>query len=377
MRAGFYEALKDFVATQPTDVRTNESWSTIATYLAFRDTLGREILSHDRAYARGVKSEDAYERRLSAILRNTASALVPGTTDPRAVLRDRFGVWGTEPGKSNGVSGIHLGHVISDEQKRISQDGRDGQIRLIVLDNMIHNSFSAWLMDGESAPGGWAVDGSTIVQVRPRYLALIDEFASLALPGPALGRAKAEIARQGAVDHWIANMDPIAFLPAVKARLRLGAIQVLSNKVRSVARSEAEFQREFRKSYWAALIGSSILAHEGRHVLDQVTFQGACALSDDQLEYRAKLSEIRFAPLPRLAVSSIFSPLFGGSSGHGQANRRLFSEYARWIEANRGEIKGYDPSLTPLEQLDRLTDAQLVEVAASLEPITEDCGNPS
>lgn len=118
---------------------------------------------------------------------------------------------------------------------------------------------------------------------------------------------------------------------------------------------------------------SSIVAHEGRHVLDQISFPGECALANEELEYRAKLSEIRFAPLPRLALSSIYSSLFGGNSGQGIANARLLADYARWIEANPGSIKSYDPSLSPLEQLGRLEDEQLVEIASSLEPQPKAC----
>jgi hypothetical protein len=270
------------------------------------------------------------------------------------------------PGKSNGVSGVHLGHVVVDDRQKVSQDGRAGEIRFVAIDNMIHNSFSAWLMDGASAPGGWAAD-ATIVQVRPRYLMAIDGFARMAQPGRARTQALRDIEIQRATDRSIAAKTPVAYLPGVRSRLRLDAIDALAADVRRALGPRDSFEIAFRKAYFDASVASSITAHEGRHVLDQASYPEACALTNEELEYRAKLSEIRFAPRPRLAMASIYSPLFGGSSGHGIANRRLLGEYAAWIDANAAKIAGHDPALTALEQLDKLSDGQLVEIAAALD----------
>lgn len=372
MRLGFQQGLVDLASRVGEDTSGRKEWADLRAYLAFHAKLSQTILTHDRGYARGKRNEEAYEASLSQILRETADELEPGATDYRDVLRRRFGVWGTEPGKSNGVSGIHLGHVAEDDWRTISQEGRTGEIRIIVLDNMIHNSFSAWLMDGLSAPGGWAVDGSTIVQVRPRYLLLIDEYARLATSAAARSRAMADIEEQRHADRLIAEAQPISFLPGVKQRLRLQAIEQLANKFGGESRHSAEFEIGFRRAYWSSLTASAIAAHEGRHILDQKSF-AACPLADAELEFRAKLSEIRFSPLPRLALSSIYSGLFGGSSGHGIANKRLFTEYASWIEQHRDQVDRYEPQLSALEQLDRLTDDQIVAVAASLEPRDEGC----
>jgi hypothetical protein len=370
MRTGFLEPLKDYLMLQhaPRDPSRDSGWSTVSAYLAFRERLDPFILEHDRAYARGSRSsEEVYEDGLRAILAETARELRPAGGDPRAILREEFGLFGTEPGKSNGVSGIHLGHVVDDRRRNVEQDGRTGSIRLIVLDNMVHNSFSSWLMDGASGVGGWAADGDTIVQVRPRYVLLIDEYSQVSRSGPARDRAIEEIRRLRAADREIAKDEPIAFLPGVRAALRLLGIDTL---VASIPRDKSEGERDqlFRRAYWDALISSSIIAHEGRHVLDQAQYSGSCALSSEELEYRAKLSEIRFAPVAQLALSSIFSPLFGGTSGHGKANKRLMEDYARWIEKHGPQVAGYVVGVSPLEQLDRLSPAQIVEVANALEP---------
>jgi hypothetical protein len=371
MRVGFYEDLRGY--SERHRLARSAGGDPIDVYLELHEALTREILAHDRRFARaGADEEKAYEERLSAILAR-ASARVGGGEDPQETLYRTFGLWGTKPGRSNGVSGIHLGHAIIDERQKVTQDGRTGEIRFIALDNMIHNSFSAWLMDGASAPGGWAVDGATIVQVRPRYLSLVDGFARIAVPGAARENALAEAETLRASDRSIAAESPIAFLKGVRTRLRLAGIDSLARTVRAALKPGESFQIAFKRAYLDALIASAITAHEGRHVLDQATFTGACALADAELEYRAKLSEIRFAPSAWLALSSIYSPLFGGTSGHGTANKRLMSEFAEWIAAHPTDVRGYDAALAPLEQLDKLTEQQLRSIAASLEPAQQPC----
>lgn len=373
MRAGFFEILENldaqgYRATDSTVV------SRLGAYRQMRRDLSRLILAHDRAYARaGATDEAGYEARLTAILERTARTVDPASKDVMATLRAAFGLWGTNPGKTNGVSGIHLGHVVVDEQQRVSQDGRIGTIRFIAIDNMVHNSFSAWLMDGRSAPGGWAVDGATIVQVRPRYLQLIDGYARLAHPGAARRRAEAEALELSASDREIVKAQPIAFLPGVRARLRLQGIDRLTSLTRATASSAEDFEIAFRKAYWSALVTSSITAHEGRHVLDQSSFRGGCVLSNDELEFRAKLSEIRFAPVPKLALSSIYGPLFGGESGHGIANERLIRALVRWMDEHRSQLPDLRADKSLIEQLDLLSDNQLVDAARLLEPPPTPC----
>ena len=374
MRAGFYDDFRGYAERRGLAKSGHADWEPLAAYFDLRETLAREILAHDRQHARaGATEEDAYEKRLTDILTRAAARAGATGTDPIEALHRAYGLWGTAPGKSNGVSGIHLGHTVVDDRQKVTQDGRSGEIRFIALDNMVHNSFSAWLMDGASAPGGWAVDGVTIVQVRPRYLIIIDGFARNARPGVARTEALREIEAQRVTDRAIARATPIAFLPGVRSRLRLGGIDALAAQVHRSLEPGDSFEIAFKKAYLDASVASSITAHEGRHALDQATYRKACELANPELEYRAKLSEIRFAPSPRLALSSIYGPLFGGTSGHGIANQRLMTDFAKWIEANRDKVKGYDPALTPLEQLDKLSDAQFVEVATGLEPKDKGC----
>lgn len=125
----------------------------------------------------------------------------------------------------------------------------------------------------------------------------------------------------------------------------------------------------FLRAYDDARVESSIFAHEGRHAID------ATLLSDDvgpeKREFRAKLSEVVFAPVPRLGLRAINSPDTGDPTPHGSANRRILCGLAEWIEARADGIERFDPALPALPQLDRLDDARLRDAFRSMDPLAD------
>ena len=58
-----------------------------------------------------------------------------------------------------------------------------------------------------------------------------------------------------------------------------------------------------------------------------------------------------------------------GDTPHGIGNRRVLEAYRRWMRAHRSEIAGFDANQPTLSQLDKLTDAQIVAVARSIDPL--------
>ncbi len=111
---------------------------------------------------------------------------------------------------------------------------------------------------------------------------------------------------------------------------------------------------------------SSIFAHEGRHAIDaqfEKIGDGAA------LEYRAKLSEIAFASVPRLAFGGIINENIGNATPHGQANLKLMKGLVSYMDAHRREIPRLDPARPLLGQLDLLSDDQLRAAARSLDPM--------
>jgi hypothetical protein len=92
--------------------------------------------------------------------------------------------------------------------------------------------------------------------------------------------------------------------------------------------------------------------------------------SASQPEFQAKLSEIAFAPDPKLAMTSgIIANNIGSDSPHGVANSRIMKGIVEWMKAHQAEIAGLDPRRPLLPQLDRLTDAQLITIARGMDPL--------
>ena len=87
-----------------------------------------------------------------------------------------------------------------------------------------------------------------------------------------------------------------------------------------------------------------------------------------ELEFRAKLSEVAFAPNPRGALGSILSPV-GPPTAHGSANERLLKGIVAWMQTNANAIAGLDLQRALLPQLDKLKDDQLRAACRSMDPL--------
>jgi len=315
------------------------------------------------------KAFEADVRRLWGSLRWEGKAplfdekLFEGSPDTE--LGKRFGILLTRRGKTGGVEDLHAGHRVIDEKRNVEQYGRRAAVRFVALDAMISNGYETWMWDGSRAHGGWGRTGF-IVQVRPAY-------AGGALHGwqelnDLSRRAKADERLAGETERDVARAakDPYAFLPGLALRLkRQGRVAILEAE-RANGLSGDELRSAFLAASERAVQESSIFAHEGRHAID-AEFE---KIKDSAtLEYRAKLSEIAFAPAPRLAFSGILTDNIGDGGPHGQANLKLMKGLVAWMDAHRPEIAGLDGSRPLLPQLDKLTDVQLRAAARSLDPM--------
>jgi hypothetical protein len=118
-------------------------------------------------------------------------------------------------------------------------------------------------------------------------------------------------------------------------------------------------------------VEATVFAHEGRHALDQRYFKSELdALSDDERELRAKLSEVAFASDPLLALTgSILGAGLDESTGHGKANLRFRHLLVDWMAAHGAEVAGLDPTRPLLVQVERLRAAQLVALVRAADPL--------
>jgi hypothetical protein len=338
-----------------------------------------------RDVARGKADASAWKRELT----KATEALWNGLSWPNGAppfdkkalegalggeLDTRFGTV-ADAGMTGGIPNLHMGHRVIDEKRTAEQYGRRATIHFIALDAMVSNGYETWMWDGHGAHGGWGETG-LIVQARPAYAGgALYEWQELTDPER---RTKADVrtAEETSRDDERAAKDPYAHLPGLALRLRRQGLQRVLDELTAKGVSGAALQTAFVAAVDRAVIESSIFAHEGRHAIDAEFethffgfFLGWGFRSSAALEYRAKLSEIAFAPAPRLAFGGILNGNIGSATPHGQANLKLMKGLVSWMNTHRAEIAGLDPKKPLLPQLDKLTDDQLRDAARSLDPM--------
>lgn len=290
--------------------------------------------------------------------------------DKRAGLLRAYGIYG-QWGETDGHPSIHLGHAVQRDRRRVEQYGHRAEVAFIALDNMLANGFNSWLWDGAAAAGGWTEEGPVIVQVRPEYTSTPLSGWSLYSGGPGRRRLLARAPERDRTDLAALRDSDVAYLPGLADRLNLQVADQVGRRAQLAAGRGGDLRRAFLAEYWRASFQQSIFLHEGRHALDRTLVRGLSRWFDDDLEYRAKLSELALADYPRLALFQINSDSIGGDGSHAKANFKVLQGYVDWIRAHPGEVAGFDPGRPPLAQIDKLSDPQLRAVARSLDPIAK------
>ncbi len=367
VRGGFltetrrFDALRDVAGRAAKD----PAYKPVAVYFALRKRFDDATLAFNRSYARGHGDQAAYEAEAEHILSDAAKSLRDG--DAKTVLGDDLGLlWMS--GRTGGVASVHIGHKVEDTRYHVQQYGRQGEVRFISIDNLASNGYQSWLWDGLGQTGGWSNDSGTIVQVRSAYTS--GPLGDLASFDPVLtAKYDADLKRFEQQDADALKTKRVIFLPALQARLNHEARDQVAAKAKADAvRTGQPYERTFLKLDWDAAVGHSIYIHEGRHALDHAEFQGPRALPGEELEFRAKLSEIELGEFPRMPLATILSGDIGDDTAHGKADARIMEGLAAWIEAHPSAVAAYDASVPAAEQIDKLSDEQLRAIAKSLDP---------
>ena len=324
-------------------------------WLASFDAAGRELWPR---IAWGGKSAPHYDRERLA-----------------AELDRRFGVE-LKLEKSAGAKDLHLGHRVVDERRTVRQYGREADVRFVALDGMVSNGYQSWAWDGRAEHGGWA-NASMIVQVRSSYVGAALS-AWHAVSDPAVTRSIAEkIALDSERDEARGRSTPVAYFPSVVERMRRDASAELVEGLRATGLTGRDLQAAFVREYARLQRESSIFAHEGRHAIDQrMGVLGGGGWWWDR-EFRAKLSEVAFAPRPRLALEAIMFSNIGDRTAHGRANQRIMEGVLAWMREHQGDIAGLHPSDPLLPQLPQMSDAQLRAAFASMDPLRKGKPGPA
>ena len=279
-----------------------------------------------------------------------------------AELGRRFGAV-FQLGITGGYYDMHMGHVVGHENRVVSQYGHSARVTFLVIDGVVTNGLQSWAWDDAGGHGGWQ-RRDTIVQVRPMF---VEHALSLFVSGDTVRRAheRASIASDSILDLSIARSDSIGYLPGVAGRLRRDGRDALLDSLHRAGVPDSLLGREFVRVASRLIRESSIIAHEGRHAIDD----GLGAFTPEEREFRAKLSEIAFAARPKIVMSSIMHPNIGDATPHGRANARVMYGLTRWMRAHVAEIRGFDAKQPVLTQLPLLTDDQLRRAFRSMDPL--------
>ncbi len=345
-------------------------------YESFIRDVRRTTDLYYRDVARGTSDPDAWMKKL----RRRATRLWKGLSWPAGrppfdekvlersadtELGTRFGTAGGA-GSTAGFRDLHMGHRVVDEKRIADQYGRRAEIRFMALDAIVSNGYETWMWDGQGAHGGWGGVG-LVVQVRPAY-AEGGPWRWQEMTDPERrAKALAKMAEETERDTERATKDPYAYLPGLSQRLLDQGLTRILDEEKARGLSDGALRAAFVAATDRAVIESSIFAHEGRHAIDSQFFEDVKDRATR--EYRAKLSEIAFAPAPRLAFGGIFTDGIGNPTPHGQANLKVMKGLVAWMDAHRATIAGLDAGAPLLPQLDKLTDEQLRAAARSLDPM--------
>lgn len=278
-------------------------------------------------------------------------------------LARRFGAL-FQLGVTGGYYDMHLGHVVGVERRTVTQYGHSAAVNMLVIDGMVTNGLQSWAWDDAGAHGGWQ-RGDTIVQVRPVFVEHAVGLWLSAAPEARESEARS-IAIDSVMDWRVAARDSIAYLPGVAARLRRDGRDALLDSLQRASVSDSVMADTFVRVVSRLFRESSIVAHEGRHAIDD---QLGRNFSPEEREFRAKLSEVAFSDRPKLVMSSIIHPNIGDATPHGRANARVMLGLLRWMHAHAREIRDLDVTRPLLPQLPLLTDDQLRGAFRSMDPL--------
>lgn len=267
-------------------------------------------------------------------------------------------------GTTAGYFDLHYGHRVVDDSLAVEQYGHRADLRFVSVDGMVSNGFQSWAWDYRAQHGGTANE-EAIFQVRP---ASSDSRGAWRAVADSAARAeRLERERRETERDWTrAREDPYAYLPGLETRLERQGREALKEELETRGLRGRPLEDAFLAAHREAKFASAIVAHEGRHAIDR---RLGLDLPLEDREYRAKLSEVAFAPRPRLALGAILDRNIGDATPHGRANLRIVKGLVAWMEAHAGEIPGLDLERPLLPQLDRLGDAQLRAAFRSMDPL--------
>jgi len=271
-------------------------------------------------------------------------------------------------GNSTGWFSITWGHKVIEYKALAEQYGFKATLNFRSLDYMMSNGFVGWYFNNLGTIGGWQ-NGDLIYQVRPKYLTDPTIAWNNVSNSKAMLEQEEKIKKELKKDALLSDENKIVIFPGMLKQITFMSQRDLFMEIKEAGYSGDELQQKFMSAYKKLTFDNEILFHEGRHMIDRIVEKKkGVDYKKEELEYRAKLSEIAFAKYPFMSLSSILK-IGIDNSPHGRANERLVKELYDWMDKNWREVEGIDPNLPKRIQLYKLKDEQLVSIIHLLDPL--------
>ncbi len=368
----FYEFIPAYIKKNDNEFGYNQKIKDIITYSQYLKEVEKETNKYYRFIAIEQENETAYRQWLSSKreeLWNKLSFTAQNEYDEDDFLNETEKYFGAKgfTGSTGNYNGyvLALGHIVNQEKAKVEQYGYKPEFTYTQIDMMVSNGFSSWFWENK-AIGGWATDNE-IIRVREVYLN--EPINAWKMITDSIERQKTERIINDFLNN--SSRDQLEMTKGLVTKLKFDALIDLHNRLASKGLSRKDLKLAFLSKYQQYRMEASILAHEGRHSIDQKYMpQDFEEWNSEIREFRGKLSQIIFAPEPRLELPRMISSVVG-DSGHIKANKRIVTIVIDWIKENKENISGYSENKSTFSQIYLLTNSQIKECYKQADPLNK------
>ncbi len=368
----FYEFIPSYVKKNNNESDYTQEIKDVITYSRYLKEIEKKTDAYYRLIATEQENEAAYIEWLDTKrkkLWNTLSLTSGKDYNESDFLNEtekHFGARGFTGGTGN-YSGyvLCLGHIVNQEKAKVEQYGYQPEFTYTQIDMMVSNGFSSWFWE-DKAIGGWATDNE-IIRVREVYLN--GPITAWNTVTEAVERKKTEETINTFLNN--SSTSQLQLSEGLAVLLRFDALIDLYDGLSLSGLSGQELKLAFFSKYEQYRTEASILAHEGRHSIEQKYMPEEFAKwNNEEREFRAKLSQIIFATEPRLELAGMLTNV-AGNSGHAKANKRIVDIAIEWIKLNKEKITEYSDDKPELSQIHLLTIEQIKECYQQADPLNK------
>lgn len=262
--------------------------------------------------------------------------------------------------------GLHMGRIADQYLVHEALWGKEAELTLTTLSDMISNGLDSWRNFGRGGVGGWSSGLSEIVRV------ITEDESSDILHLASLYDIQKETAYreqfQAQPGAGMSN-DPLAlfFDPAIKAELVMKQIEIETEHAISVGIPEESLQdylfHQIESRFYQK---TSIHIHESQHALD-ATVEAPVQWAGG-VEYRPKVAQLAYGEMPFFSLNQFYNVSFGQvtSDPHQRANHLIMEDIVRHIHDAPDSFPAIDCSLNILSQLHLLRAEDLRSIAVEI-----------